>query len=186
MTQRLALLSRLASAAFWPQGTLPRAALARKLTTERSAGEAGEVIVRMPGLVRVGAVAGAFMLAGCSSWTPSWDWVPSMGSAANVSLTIESDPPGADAKTSLGASCRTPCMIPIAADREFTVTYSLNGYLPQVVAVTPRAPDMATRDAGPVAAPLPELSPNPVYVQLQPAPPPPVTKKGRGRPPKKT
>ena len=33
---------------------------------------------------------------------------------ANVSLTIESDPPGADAKTSLGASCRTPCMIPVA------------------------------------------------------------------------
>jgi hypothetical protein len=152
-------------------------------------GMAGEIVVRMPGLVRVSAVAGALLVAGCSSWTPSWDWVPSMGSfggAANVSLTIESDPPGADAKTSLGASCRTPCMIPIAADREFTVTYSLNGYLPQVIAVTPRAPDMTTPDVGSGAPPpSAELSPNPVYAQLQPAPPPPASKKGRGRAPKK-
>src|SRR5262249_3882199 len=101
MTQGFARLSRLAAAAFWPQGMLPRETSARKLAKERSAGEAGEAIVRT-GLVRVGAVAGALMLAGCSSWTPSWDWVPSMGSftaGANVSLTIESDPPGADAKT---------------------------------------------------------------------------------------
>ena len=130
------------------------------------------------------------MLAGCSSWTPSWDWVPSMSSFSSgpsVSLTIESDPPGADAKTSLGASCRTPCMIPIAADREFTVTYSLSGYQSQVVSVTPRAPDMTTPDVGSGAPPpTAELSPNPVYVQLQPAPPPPTSKKGRGRAPKKT
>jgi hypothetical protein len=143
----------------------------------------------MPSVVRVGAVAGALLLAGCSSWTPSWDWVPSVSSFSSgpsVSLTIESDPPGADAKTSLGASCRTPCMIPIAADREFTVTYSLNGYMPQVVAVTPRSPDMTTPDVGSGAPPpMAELSPNPVYVQLQPAPPPAASKKGRGRAPKK-
>src|SRR5215510_7213960 len=136
--------ARLASAVFWPQGMLPRAGTARNLATERSAGRAGEVVLRMPMLVRVGAVAGALLLAGCSSWTPSWDWVPSMSSFSSgpsVSLTIESDPPGADAKTSLGASCRTPCIIPVAADREFTVSYALNGYLPQVIAVTPRQPD---------------------------------------------
>ena len=130
----------------------------------------------------------AIMLAGCSSWMPSWNWVPSMSSfssAANVSLTIESDPPGADAKTSLGASCRTPCMIPVAADREFSVTYSLNGYLPQAVVVTPRQPDMTTPDVGSGAPPpTADLSPNPVYVQLQLAPPPPVSRKGRGRPQK--
>jgi hypothetical protein len=143
----------------------------------------------MRNLVRLSAVAGAFMLAACSSWTPSWDWIPSTSSftsAPSVSLTIESDPPGADAKTSLGASCRTPCMMPIAADREFTVTYSLNGYQSQVVSVTPRAPDLTTPDVGSGAPPpSAELSPNPVYVQLQPAPPPPTSKKGRGRPPKK-
>jgi hypothetical protein len=101
----------------------------------------------------------------------------------SASLTIESDPPGADAKTSLGASCRTPCMIPVAADQAFTVSYALNGYLPQVITVVPRQPDIGTPDIG-AGAPPPtaELSPNPVYAQLQPAPPPPPTRKGRGRP----
>src|SRR5262245_54578362 len=133
-------------------------------------GTAGEAVAMTP-LVRVCAVAGAALLTGCGSWAPSWDWVPSMSSSGPaVSLTIESDPPGADAKTSLGASCRTPCMIPIAADREFTVSYALNGYLPQVIAVTPRVPEMTTPDVGSGAPPpMAELSPNPVYVQLQPA-----------------
>jgi hypothetical protein len=109
--------------------------------------------------------------------------MPSLSSSGPaVSLTIESDPPGADAKTSLGASCRTPCMIPIAADREFTVSYSLNGYLPQVVAVTPRMPE-PTRFEPEVGGgpPTADLSPNPVFAQLQPAPPPAPTRKGRGR-----
>jgi len=93
----------------------------------------------MSTVVRVCALSGALLLGGCAGM--SWDWMPSMpgmSSSANVSLTIESDPPGADAKTSVGPSCRTPCMVPVAADREFTVSYALNGYLPQVIAVTPR------------------------------------------------
>ncbi len=147
----------------------------------------GEAVARMSSLVRVGALSGALLVAGCTSWAPSWDWVPSMSmrGGANVSLTIESDPPGADAKTSLGASCRTPCMIPIAADREFTVSYALNGYLPQVVSVRPRMPDQVQPEveAG-GAMPSVDLTPNPVYVQLEPAPPPPQTRKGRGRPQK--
>ena len=93
---------------------------------------------------------------------------------ANVSLTIESDPPGADAKTSLGASCRTPCMIPVAADREFTVSYALNGYLPQVVPVRRECPNgqVRARSRGGGAVRRPDLTPNPVYAQLEPAPPP--------------
>ena len=110
--------------------------------------------------------------------------MPGMSSGADVSLTIESDPPGADAKTSTGASCRTPCMIPVAAG-EFTVSYSLPGYLPQVIPVRPRVPDTVQIDveAG-GALPAADLTPNPVYAQLEPAPPPPQSKKGRGRPPK--
>lgn len=137
--------------------------------------------------VRVSALAGALLLSGCSSWAPSWDWMPSIGGGGgqSVSLTIESDPPGADAKTSLGASCRTPCMIPIAADREFTVSYSLNGYLPQVVSVTPRMPETGRLEPEVGGAPpAPDLLPNPVFAQLQPAPPPTPSRKGRGRPPK--
>jgi hypothetical protein len=131
---------------------------------------------------------GALSVGGCSSWTPSWDFLPSMpslGGGSNFSLTIESDPPGADAKTSLGPGCRTPCMIPVPADREFSVNYTLNGYLPQTVAVTPRAdgavPDIASGNS---AAPTIEVTPNPVYAQLQPAPPPTPNRK-RARAPKK-
>jgi len=135
-----------------------------------TAGSAGEAIVVLTSIVRVGSVASALLLAGCGSWAPSWDLMPSMPSlsgGASVSLTIESDPPGADAKTSLGASCRTPCMIPVAADREFTVSYALNGYQPQVISVTPRMPE-TTRLEPEVggAAPLPELSPK-VAAQLE-------------------
>lgn len=107
------------------------------------------------------------------------------GGGPSVSLTIESDPPGADAKTSLGASCRTPCMIPIAADREFTVSYALNGFIPQVVTVTPRMPETTRLEPEVGGTPAaPDLSPNPVFAQLQPAPPPAPPKKGRGRPAK--
>jgi hypothetical protein len=121
---------------------------------------------------------------------PSWDFIPSsLSGGANVSLTIESDPPGADAKTSLGPSCRTPCMIPVPADRAFTVNYSLNGYLPQVIQVAPRDGDVGAVDVAGGASQtygsmsMPEVAPNPVYAQLQPAPPPaPIRKKGKARP----
>ena len=143
----------------------------------------------MTPVVRVCAIAGALFAAGCSSWTPSWDFIPkSLTSGANVSLTIESDPPGADAKTPFGPSCRTPCMIPVPADQAFTVSYTLNGYLPQVIQVGPRnatdpgAYDVAGGSTENYGAPAtPEVVPNPVYAQLQPAPPPAPTRKGRGR-----
>jgi len=133
-------------------------------------------------LVRVSVIVGASLLAGCStSWMPSWN-LGSIGStfssSADVSLTIESDPPGADARTSLGPACRTPCMIPVAADREFTVTYTLNGYVPRTVPVVPRQPEPTRLDveAG-GAAPSVDLTPNPVYAQLDPAPPPAPTRR---------
>lgn len=144
----------------------------------------------MTPVARACAIASALLVTGCASWTPSWDWLPSvpnLSGGANVSLTIESDPPGADAKISIGPSCRTPCMIPVPADRAFTVNYSLPGYLPQVVQVAPRGgADVALDVAGGAGASetygaQPELAPNPVYAQLQPAPPPAPTRKGRGK-----
>ena len=136
----------------------------------------------MTPLVRVSALAGVLLLGGCASWAPSMSF---LSAGANVSLMIESDPPGADAKLSLGPSCRTPCMIPVPADRPFTVNYSLNGYLPQVVQVGPRGgADVNVDVASGVSesgASAPELAPNPVYAQLQPAAPPPPARRG-GRP----
>jgi hypothetical protein len=109
----------------------------------------------------------------------------SLSGGNNVSLTIESDPPGADAKTSLGPGCRTPCMIPVPADREFSVNYSLNGYLPQTVAVIPRISDVARPDIESGSPPAGvEVAPNPVYAQLQPAPPPAPNRKRAPRPKK--
>jgi hypothetical protein len=146
----------------------------------------------MTPLVRVSAIASVLLAAGCSSWTPSWDFLPSsLTSGPNVSLTIESDPPGADARTSLGTACRTPCMIPVPADRSFTVSYSLNGYLPQAIQVAPRTvSDTVVDTAGGSADTFGttmqvEVTPNPVYAQLQPAPPPASSRKGKGRAPKK-
>ena len=152
------------------------------VTLGRQPGATGDAVFKMIPVVRVCAIASALLVAGCASWTPSWDFLPSsiMGSA-NVSLTIESDPPGADAKTSLGPSCRTPCMIPVPADREFTVNYSLNGYIPQVVPVGPRVAETFRAEGDLGGAPLAELAPNPVYAQLELAPPPAAVRKKGAR-----
>jgi hypothetical protein len=85
-------------------------------------------------------------------------------------LAIESEPPGAEAKTSLGQSCRTPCQLPIQRGSEFSVTLALSGYQPQTVSVRPEAEG---------ASAAPRLAPNPVHVELQALAPPkkPVAKK---------
>ena len=126
--------------------------------------------------VVVAAVVGV-SLTGCSSALSS-----NSSSEQLQALKFESDPPGADAKTSLGPSCRTPCMLPVPADREFTVNYSLNGYVPQVVPVRPRSVENFRSDGDVGGAPSAEVSPNPVYAQLEPAPPPAPAKKRGGRP----
>ena len=81
-------------------------------------------------------------------------------------------------------------MIPVPADRSFTVSYSLNGYVPQAIQVGPGTAsgpgyDVAGAPSDAYATPMPELTPNPVYAQLQPAPPPAPSRKGKGRPAKK-
>ena len=56
------------------------------------------------------AVAGA-SLAGCSSF--SWDaFKPA---PPTVQVQLESVPPGADARTSLGPGCKTPCSVAVPA-----------------------------------------------------------------------
>jgi len=128
---------------------------------------------------RVIAVAACgFTLTACSSWMPSFD-LPSMpsfgggGGGAAASLAIESDPPGAQASTQGGASCVTPCRLNVTAGGPFTVNVALNGYIPQSVPVRviqPDDPRLGSDDSGSNA---PRLDPNPVYVELERAPPPP-------------
>ena len=75
-------------------------------------------------------------------------------------LRIESEPPGADARTSQGQTCRTPCELTVPTDTELAVTVQMTGYQPQTLPVRVDGKGGDSR-----------LQPNPVYVELQPAAP---------------
>jgi hypothetical protein len=98
----------------------------------------------------IAVVACGFTLAACSTSLTS--------SPPTQALRIESKPPGAEAKTSLGQSCRTPCELEVQAADEFSLTLALKGYQPQTVSVRKDAPDSS------------QLAPNPINVELQPVP----------------
>jgi hypothetical protein len=106
----------------------------------------------------IALMACGFMLAACSATMPSLDFLKSTPQAET--LAIESEPPGAEAKTSLGESCRTPCKLSVQPGSEFSVTLALSGYQPQTVSVRPEADGAA-----------PQLAPNPVHVALRPVAP---------------
>jgi hypothetical protein len=120
-------------------------------------------------------------LAGCSSI--STDWLPSMslgGGAGGVALRLESEPPGAEAVTTAGPGCRTPCAVAVPARESLAVTFNLPGYQPQTVPVGVRPP---TPGSDSEFATVAELTPNPVFAQLEPVPPPaPPKKKARPKP----
>jgi hypothetical protein len=106
----------------------------------------------------IAVVAWGFMLAACSATMPNLN-LDFMKSAPQAeTLAIESEPPGTEAKTSLGQSCRTPCQLAVQPGSEFSVTFALSGYQPQTVSVRPEAEGAS----GP-----PRLAPNPVQVTLQ-------------------
>jgi len=117
------------------------------------------------------AIAG-YSLAGCSSL--SWDAFKS--TPPTVQVQLESVPQGADARTSLGPGCKTPCSVDVAApDSGFSVTYTLNKFQPATVPVQViRIPG----DSGDFSAPpSTTIDPNPVVAELQPAGPPPKAAK---------
>jgi hypothetical protein len=133
----------------------------------------------------IAIVACGLSVAACSS-TPSW--MPDLSlpkpSGGSTTVQLESDPPGAEARTSAGQTCRTPCALAVP-ESDFTVTFSMPGFQPQSVpvrlVVSSDAPDVALE--APTPQP-PRLVPNPVYAELRPAPPPAVKKKP-APPPKK-
>src|SRR5713226_4081452 len=113
--------------------------------------------------VIVVAVAGA-SLAGCSSF--SWDaFKPT---PPTVQVQLDSVPSGADARTSLGPGCKTPCSVAVPApDSGFSVNYTLNKFQPATV------PVQVIRIPGDFSTPATTtLDPNPVVAELQPAGPP--------------
>src|ERR1700674_234877 len=138
----------------------------------------------------IAVVACGFFLTGCSSsWMPSVE-LPSMPSfggssgAQSASLAVESDPPGAEARASSGATCRTPCRLDVTATDALTVTIALNGYAPKSVPIhglQPDDPRLGSEDTGSGSV---RLEPNPVYVELERAPSPaaPAKKKSKHAP----
>jgi hypothetical protein len=120
---------------------------------------------RFGGVVAVASLGIA--VAGCSypSWMPSWDLNFSSTPTA-ATIQVESEPAGADAKSSVGPSCRTPCTLSVATASAFTVTFSLTGYQPQTISVTPRPAADPRENSGAL-----KFDPDPVYAQLEPLPP---------------
>src|SRR5471032_1944609 len=121
-------------------------------------------------------VAGA-SLAGCSSF--SFDSLKP--APPSVQVQLESVPPGAEARTSLGPSCKTPCSVAVPApDSGFSVTYTLNKFQPATI------PVQVIRNPGDFSSPETTIfDPNPVVAELQPAGPPPKSlRKGAPKPKK--
>lgn len=115
------------------------------------------------------AAAGA-SLAGCSSFSVS-DYFKS--TPPSVQVQLESQPSGADAKTSLGPGCKTPCSVSVPApDSGFSVSYSLAKYQPATVQV------QVIRNPGDLTTPASTTTdPNPVFAELKRAGPPPKAHK---------
>jgi hypothetical protein len=116
---------------------------------------------------------------------PSMDFMGS-GGGQQITLNVESDPPGAEARIGTGAACKTPCKLPVQAGGDFAVNYTLAGYLPQSVPVHVVPPE-DPRFGGDSTA---RVDPNPVFAVLEKAPPPPPPARKRApakkRPPAPT
>ena len=123
--------------------------------------------------VIVVAVAG-MGLAGCSSFS-----VDSFKSApVTVPVALESVPSGAEAKTSNGQTCKTPCSVNVpAGETGFSVTFTMNKFQPATVPVQVlyTAGDLTT-------PPSTTIEPNPVIAELKKAGPPPKPVRGRPKP----
>jgi hypothetical protein len=125
--------------------------------------------------------AAGFSLAGCSSFSSSslGDYFKS--APPTIQVQLDSTPQGADARTSLGPGCKTPCTVSVPVPESgFSVTYTLNKFQPATVPVT------AVRDPGTFgSATTTNVDPNPVVAVLQPAGPPPKPPRKHGVRPRK-
>ena len=131
-------------------------------------------------------VAAGLALSGCATIT--------RGTTDQVQ--IMSDPSGADARTSLGQTCVTPCTLQMSRKDEFTVTVSKSGFTEESVPVkTQVAGSGAAGFAGNVllggiigmgadayTGATMEHVPNPVSVTLRPLPPPPAPARAAPKP----
>jgi hypothetical protein len=116
-------------------------------------------------------LAGSFgAQAGQLADDPDAPWVPGLPIANSFAgiVNLDSEPSGAEATTSLGGGCRTPCSLEVSADGPFTVTFTHEGYASTTVQVKIQHARMGVSER--------QFAPNPVSAQLaalaEPAPPP--------------
>jgi hypothetical protein len=129
-------------------------------------------------MYRVIVIAAAgFSLAGCSSFSlDAFKPTP-----PTVQVQLDSKPQGADARTSLGPGCKTPCSVALPSpETGFSVTYTMDKFQPATV------PVQVVHVPGDLTTPsTTNIDPNPVVAELQPAGPPPrAARKSRPRKPK--
>jgi hypothetical protein len=79
--------------------------------------------------------------------------------SVSATIHLNSDPQGADAMTSLGSSCRTPCSIELLVDGPFTVTFTHRGFAPSIIPV-----EIEPAQRGASA----KFAPDPVFAALEP------------------
>ena len=98
-------------------------------------------------------IGSAAALAACSSDMAGFKSGPFLDT-----VSLESEPPGAEAKASNGQTCRTPCSLALPVDASASITFTLNGYQPETEKL-----EAITSTGEP-----PRLRPNPVVVELSP------------------
>src|SRR5215467_15216346 len=101
-------------------------------------------------------IGSAAALAACSSDMAGFKSGPFLDT-----ISLESEPPGAEAKASNGQTCRTPCSLALPVDAASSITFTLSGYQPETEKLE------AINSTGEP----PRLTPNPVVVELTAAAP---------------
>jgi hypothetical protein len=95
-----------------------------------------------------------------------------------MEIGLESTPPGADAVTSIGPGCKTPCAVSVPVPTgDFTVSFTLNEFQPMTVPVRVFGSPASMLSPGTTA-----INPDPVIAQLQPIAPPPKPAPVRKKP----
>lgn len=107
-------------------------------------------------------------LGGCSSFSDAFKSTPAV-----VQVAMDSVPPGAEATTSLGPACKTPCSLSLPApESSFSVTFAMPKFQPVTV------PVQVIRNPGDFETPASTtIEPSPVFAELRPAGPAPKARK---------
>ena len=106
---------------------------------------------------RVGLVLCCLALPACSA-------IPGLGRPTDPvnHFSLKSNPPGAEARISSGASCRTPCTLPVKVS-DYTVTFALAGYAPRFIPIR-----VSIKREHWYSPEVTYVVPNPLVVQLEP------------------